>query len=262
MKYNLDNFLIITLDSCRWDTYLKAKTPNLDSLLKLKKAYSQGTYTLPSHLSIYSGILPSVWEEIPLYNRFKKDLFRVDIRPVLNEPYIMFPKDTYNIITGLKKKGYNSYGTGAVGWFRHPLLNQYFDKFLYSGINLEKQVNFLLSCLNSNEEPFFALLNIGETHEPYEYGGEIKETGVARNRMRAFSNIGYLDKEHGKQIACLEFIDYHLNIFFNKLVKRTNLPTTIIICGDHGECFGEDGFYGHGFFHEKVMEVPLGIFKL
>ena len=33
-------------------------------------------------------------------------------------------------------------------------------------------------------------------------------------------------------------------------------------CGDHGECFGEDGYWGHGINHPKVFEVPLGIFRL
>jgi hypothetical protein len=32
------------------------------------------------------------------------------------------------------------------------------------------------------------------------------------------------------------------------------------MCADHGECFGEEGFYGHSFYHPKVFEVPMGIF--
>ncbi|MBI3797541.1 MAG: hypothetical protein HY268_11330 [Deltaproteobacteria bacterium] len=39
-------------------------------------------------------------------------------------------------------------------------------------------------------------------------------------------------------------------------------PTTVVVCSDHGECFGENGLYGHAFYHERVMEVPLLIFRL
>jgi arylsulfatase A-like enzyme len=37
--------------------------------------------------------------------------------------------------------------------------------------------------------------------------------------------------------------------------------STIVICADHGDCWGEDGLWEHGFHHQKVLEVPL-IFKL
>jgi glucan phosphoethanolaminetransferase (alkaline phosphatase superfamily) len=35
-----------------------------------------------------------------------------------------------------------------------------------------------------------------------------------------------------------------------------------VVTADHGECLGEQGLYGHAFHHEKVMEVPLLIFRL
>lgn len=34
-------------------------------------------------------------------------------------------------------------------------------------------------------------------------------------------------------------------------------PLHVLMVGDHGETFGEDGLYGHGFYHPKVMEVPF-----
>ena len=34
--------------------------------------------------------------------------------------------------------------------------------------------------------------------------------------------------------------------------------TWVTITSDHGELFGEDGFFGHGpICHEKVFEVPF-----
>ncbi len=35
-------------------------------------------------------------------------------------------------------------------------------------------------------------------------------------------------------------------------------PCHFFICADHGDCFeNQDGCSGHGFFHEKVMEIPM-----
>ena len=44
--------------------------------------------------------------------------------------------------------------------------------------------------------------------------------------------------------------------------SRRARPTTVVVTADHGECLGEAGLYGHAFHHEKVMEVPLLIFRL
>ena len=30
---------------------------------------------------------------------------------------------------------------------------------------------------------------------------------------------------------------------------------------DHGECFGEQGFYGHGFYHPTLFEASIVIFN-
>ena len=101
------------------------------------------------------------------------------------------------------------------------------------------------------------ILNIGETHEPYEFGGQIDEITESRTRMRLFSDDGFLDKCFTKQSQSLQYID---TLFKDLLYIISNRQegTIMVVCSDHGDCFGEDGLYGHGFYHEKVMEVPIG----
>ena len=31
----------------------------------------------------------------------------------------------------------------------------------------------------------------------------------------------------------------------------------VVVCGDHGDAWGEDGLWEHGISHPKVLEVPL-----
>ena len=47
--------------------------------------------------------------------------------------------------------------------------------------------------------------------------------------------------------------------FKDKICTHLNAPDNgyIIIASDHGECFGEDGLWGHSFYHEKIMTVPI-----
>ena len=116
---NKPNFLLITLDSCRWDTYCKAATPNLDKFCSIKKAYTQATFTYASHLSMYQGLFPSVRENIPYYNRFSKPLFRISNRRAAIESFVSFPSGTKTIIHGLRCRSYYTICLGAVNWFRH-----------------------------------------------------------------------------------------------------------------------------------------------
>src|SRR3989338_10375434 len=57
------NVIFITLDSCRWDTYQAANTPNLDKIGIMRKAETPGSYTVPAHVSFFSSHLPKVIDE-------------------------------------------------------------------------------------------------------------------------------------------------------------------------------------------------------
>ena len=50
-----------------------------------------------------------------------------------------------------------------------------------------------------------------------------------------------------------------LNNFIQTVANPATLPvnTHIIVTADHGELFGELGYFGHGpIMHDKVFEVP------
>ena len=57
-----------------------------------------------------------------------------------------------------------------------------------------------------------------------------------------------------RQIDAVKYLDTVVEELFD-LVPRN---TYVTITSDHGELFGEDGFFGHGpIVHEKVLEVPF-----
>ena len=62
--------------------------------------------------------------------------------------------------------------------------------------------------------------------------------------------------EHQKRSA--EFLDSRLPALFDGLPGNT----IVVLCADHGEAFGEDGYWGHGVNHPTVLTVPLAIFRL
>ena len=54
----LNNLVFIVFDSCRYDAYMAAKTPNLDRIGKAEKRYSYASWTSPSHYTFLMGMVP------------------------------------------------------------------------------------------------------------------------------------------------------------------------------------------------------------
>jgi glucan phosphoethanolaminetransferase (alkaline phosphatase superfamily) len=55
-------------------------------------------------------------------------------------------------------------------------------------------------------------------------------------------------------VKAVKYLDRVVEELFDKAPKNTYVTIT----ADHGELFGESGFFGHGpIMHKKVYEVPF-----
>jgi arylsulfatase A-like enzyme len=62
-----------------------------------------------------------------------------------------------------------------------------------------------------------------------------------------------LDQLRERQIDTVRYLDGVFEQLYDMLPKNTH----VIVTADHGELFGEAGFFGHGpIMHEKGFEVP------
>jgi arylsulfatase A-like enzyme len=126
----------------------------------------------------------------------------------------------------------------------------------------------------SAEQPSFYLLNIGETHYPFALPDEPPDEwprvsgvhGVFKHldeeivggRLTGQSQK-FFDREklrllRQRQIDAVRYLDGVVEELFDIVPANT----WITITADHGELFGEAGFFGHGpVHHEKVYEVPF-----
>ncbi len=64
-----------------------------------------------------------------------------------------------------------------------------------------------------------------------------------------------IEKCRQRQIGTVKYLD---EVVFPRLYDMVPKDTWIIVTADHGELFGESGYFGHGpIMHEKVFEVPF-----
>ena len=61
-KARPESVLFITLDSCRYDTFINAKIPNLRAVGPIYRCMAPGNFTYSSHAAMFMGFTPGVAE--------------------------------------------------------------------------------------------------------------------------------------------------------------------------------------------------------
>lgn len=257
----MKNYVLVTLDSCRYDAFEQASTPNFNELGRTFKCFSHGDYTLPSHMSIFKGILPEPLEDDIEYISHSKRLFKLRSPNMKKFSKKSLVLDGEDIIEGFCRMGYRTIGTGGVDWFdpKSPgssCLIKNFHKYGFFGeyFYLKKQVDFLYANLQScltDKKPFFMFCNVGETHIPY--WNDESDAPQGFNIKRAKNQNA--DEARRRQINSIEFADRYLGRWLCSV--KGSMDICIIVTADHGDCWGEDGLWGHSICHHKVHEVPM-----
>ncbi|MEA2240284.1 MAG: hypothetical protein QOC81_5008 [Thermoanaerobaculia bacterium] len=238
--------ILISIDTLRSDHlpaygYKGVATPNIDALrsdsILYERAYSHVPLTLPSHISILTGMLPAdsgIRDNVG--NRLSESI------PTLSE---------------LLKK--NGYATGAaVSAFvlrRETGVARGFDFFddstksVNMGLALgriQRTGGDTLKALQpwldkQGGRPFFLFLHLYDPHTPY----EPPEPYFSKYPEHYDGEIAYSDSIVGKLIDDL---------------KRKDLydESLIILLSDHGEGLNEHGEEEHGMFlYREALQVPL-----
>lgn len=256
---NKNSFLFITLDSCRYDTFENSILPQMKKIGPLHKAKSPSYFTFGSHSAMFAGFTPGISskKESFLNPKFGK-IFKMINAGFAGKGTEHITLEGENIIHGFNKLDYVTIGSGAVGWFdpsteTGKVLGKDFQYFFYPGnsYSLDKQLDWIEKKIQeNNEKPLFVFLNIGETHVPYYY--KDAPWDAAYNPCIPFSDKNNAKECRNRQTKCLEFIDDKIGSLLEQFSE-----SSILICSDHGDCWGEDGLWEHGIFHEKTFEVPL-----
>jgi sulfatase-like protein len=267
------NLVVVVLDSLRYDSWLAARPSSLEALGRVERRFSYASWTAPSHYNLLMGLLPhSSPTHVYASEYYKRDFLRYSERLGIND--IEFKKLLPSIFlpTYLRHTlGYRTHARVSM-----PVLNPFtainrdFDS--YQLMPAHNDMAAIVEQLRFDEDrPSFWLLNVGETHYPYTWPGSdaselphisgvhgvfkhLDELRAEGGEAAEFFDERQLKQLHERQIAALEYLDGVLA----SLIERLPANTWLIVTSDHGELFGEDGYFGHGpIAHEKVLEVPF-----
>ncbi len=261
-----NHIVFIVMDSCRYDSFTAARTPNIDRIGTAERRYSYASWTAPSHHAFAMGMMPHCSPRDVFASEVYKDEFALwtmrtghtglqfkEFLPDLSLPKV------------LRKIGYRTVAKVSMPVLnKNTLISRDFDDY-----KLMKNHNDFAGMIDEMEfpdEPHYYFLNLGETHYPYMLSGEnLPHVSGVHGALKsmddapASSEKVSFDAEQMQmlrlqQIKCVEYIDGQVG----RLMSQTPPNTHYIVTADHGELFGEDGYFGHGpIMHEKCFEVPF-----
>jgi arylsulfatase A-like enzyme len=296
---NQPNIILITLDTVRADHlslygYPRPTTPRIDQWARhgvvFENAIASSSWTLPSHASIFTGLLPhqhgADWAK-PLDPSWWT---LAEVLSLRGYETAGFTANLGNGWIGLGMgNGFELYDDDSTS-VRHNLkslllgnrvLQPFYEKYVLPDTfdrRDARQINrdVLRWFHHRSPRPYYLFINYFDVHEPYVAPthfpsrlGHVSPWVVGRIEavMDEENNHLRLPAEDTKSLIaaydnCLAFLDESVG---NLLDSLSRLPgwedTIVIITSDHGEGFGEHGTYSHASnLHREVLHVPLVIF--
>jgi hypothetical protein len=269
-----NNYILLVLDSCRYDSFLAARPRTMRKLGRVECRWSYASWTAPSHYNLLMGLMPHASPaHVYASEYYKRDFLK------FNERFGCTDFEFKSLVPRLYLPPFlrDTLGYATHAMVSLPVLNPKtpinvgFDTFRL--MDKHNDLGAMVRELRFAEDrPSFYLLNAGETHYPYALPDEPPDAwprisgvhgvfkhlddqvtgGKLKSGAPKFFDQAKLDLLRKRQIEAVRYLDTVVEELFDTAPENTYITIT----SDHGELFGEDGYFGHGpIQHDKVFEV-------
>ncbi len=260
--------IIVSMDTLRWDHVgalgnESGISPNMDALaadgVLFEHAVAQASWTLPSHMSLFTGQFPSRHGMVDKSAKFHKRQ-AVLLAKVLRESGYRtaaftnggFVREEYGF-----GRGFERFDLGPTGWF---------PEAIREWLRTVESEPFFLFVQNYGIHAYWApdelMRQAGITIRP-----ELSSFGQFHPLLKEYQRIPLTEAVRGDQLAHLtdryRVAVRHLDAELGKLIgwlkeSRRYDEAMIVVLSDHGEEFGEHGhtFHAHSLYDE-LIRVPL-----
>ena len=270
------NLIVISIDCLRADHvglygYDKPTTPSIDEFAReavvFDDAVSASSWTIPSHMSMFTGLPPMVHGVNDSPDNFWAGRAKT-LAPTI--PYL---------VELLARDGYETAGVvSSVPMSPRYGFERGFAVYRVHAANAAEVVDSALDVITyAGERPFFLFVHFIDPHWPYLPMVEFRsyaETFIQRFGRRPSDISELIRRQQGKALkalptdaddvrtlydAAVAYVDQELGRFFAELKKRKMYEDAfILLTGDHGEAFYDHETYGHAkTLYQELTHVPL-----
>jgi len=280
------DIVLVVFDAFRWDHssaygYERATTPHMEALAaqgeRFERAYAAAPWTLPSHVSLFTGRMPAEHGAHNEHMRF--DLSWPTLAESLGEAgyetvgFSASPFTGHGPGTARGFQGFSDYWRAftiqesTFGWrIWTRLLAPDRDK---GGRQIVRDLEAYLGGRTS-ERPLFLFINLMETHAPYqavplddrgafsaESVSRLEQAGVACELAQVF-NTSVDDEDRSVCIDLLDGAYRAADTLLGEILALVPEDGLVVVTAGHGDELGEQGRYGHSTgLRETVLRVPL-----
>lgn len=290
------NFVIIVVDTLRPDHlglygYPKETSPNLDRMARdgivFDRAYSAAPWTYPSTVSLLTGLWPSEHgandlkvdaetgamtlaqaEQDWLPRRFAERGYRTAafhthryLHREVSNIHEAFEEFYYPPAEGATAEELDVVGRGHWRWTDRMFLDTLYPPF----------EDWLTRTAG---EPFFAYLHVIDVHGPYQDALVLDEDRATFERGLEDGSIVLPRMDNTEMYRPTDVENPHKSYLYDGHVRSVDAyvgrlsthleklgiakDTYLVVTSDHGEGFGEHGYWGHGHYvFDDQVRVPL-----
>jgi len=289
VQSQVKNVVVIVIESLRGDAMLKQQDgvvvmPNLVELAQTGRlfpnTYSNSTHSDYSDPCVLSSLFPlrtevhhyysaaDPWPKVCVYDVLKPIGFATAMFSSQNETWsnmhlfydspnldVLYDSRSFDGPTVIEK------GEGFAWWMENT--GQLAGK-LDDAVTTRQAVRWVTEQ-QSRQQPFFLSLNFQTSHFPYERPDGLEEPFQPGTLVSGTSVVNYSDSEiprvRNAYFNALHYVDEQIGSLVSALEQLgIRNETAIVITGDHGEAFFENGSCGHGGEAlETVTKVGLVI---
>jgi len=277
------NIVLVVLDTVRRDLPVLGKqccagqslTPHLDELgaegTVFTNAWANAPWTVPSHASLFTGLLPSVHQCTG--RNLALDTSQVTLAELL-------AREGYETASFFSNPWLTDRMTGMMRGFQYQFAEtgagtKILHKIDQGGPESLRNISKWLKN-RTDDKPFFMFVNFLESHLPYNPPAEFRRTFLPRIPPGSYVSTVWAS-EFNAGLHAPGLIDwYRVRCLYAGDVNRTDLllgelvsilrgyelfdSAVMIITSDHGENLGDHGYIDHQFgVFETLLAVPLVI---
>lgn len=259
------NVIIVSIDTLRADHlssygYARPTSPTIDALgasgVRFANAMAEAPWTLPSHMTLMSGLHPRSHGTTRFGRRLPNEI------PTLAETLQRAGYRTFAYTTGGLLGSTYGFGRG---------FDTYYEKLRPLRGLVARAIAEIEGL--APDERYFLFLQTFEVHCPYQANARFTQEFVSAPPADHIDTAGKCSKDYlemgiseGQTRFLAEMYDAGIrqaNGPLNELVgfllaRRAFRETIFILLSDHGEEFGEHGSLGHGHsLYEEALRIPL-----
>ncbi len=251
------NIVLLVAESLRWDRLTPEIMPNTWALAQrsqhFTEHYSSGNGTREGLFGMFYGLYGSYWESFLhaqrgplLMDRVQALNYQLDLRTSARFSYPEFNKTLF---------------ANVPLQFQHEA-NEQLNAWQNDEANTDVAIDFIAK--RDPTRPFMSFIFFESTHARYQFP---EAAAIAKpylehvdyGDMSKASLAPQIDQLKNRYTNAAHWIDQQLGRVYASLEKNQLLDNTIIIVtGDHGEEFLEQGFWGHNStFVEEQTHTPM-----